>query len=57
VDTGKNPIDPVGTDVARIGLGAPPRPSLVGEIPRPSGPGMEHSIGCYYRFSLVLCFM
>jgi hypothetical protein len=57
VDTGKNLIDPVGVDVARIGLGAPSWPSLVGEIPRPSGLGMEHDIGCYYRFSFVLCFM
>ncbi|CAD6215442.1 unnamed protein product [Miscanthus lutarioriparius] len=42
VDTDKNPYDASGMDVARIGLGAPPRPPLVGETPRPSGSGMEH---------------
>ena len=35
----KNPSDPVGVDLARIGLGAPPRPPLAGTTLGPSGPG------------------
>jgi hypothetical protein len=46
--TGMNPIDPMGANVAQIGLGAPPRPPLVGETPHPSGPGMEHDTCCSY---------
>ena len=54
VDTSKNPCDPPGVDVARIGLGAPPRPPLIGETPRPSGSVMEH--GTCYSFWFFLCF-
>jgi hypothetical protein len=53
VHTGESPSDPAGVDVAQIGLGSPPRPSLVGGTPRPSGPGMEHGIGRSYRFFLI----
>jgi hypothetical protein len=47
-NAGKDPADPAGMDVAQIGLGAPPRPLLFGETPRPSSPGMEHGTGCSY---------
>ena len=47
-DTSKNPYDPMGMDVAQIGLGAPPRPPLIGKTPRPFGLGMEHGTGCSY---------
>jgi hypothetical protein len=42
-----DPNDPVGVDVARIGLGTPSRPMLVGETPRPFGPGMAHDTGLF----------
>ena len=42
-----DPNDPVGVDVARIGLGAPSRPSLVGETPRPFGLGMALGTGLF----------
>ena len=53
MDTGKNPCDPTGMDVAWIGLGVPPRPPLIGETPRPSGLGMEHGTGCSYCLFLA----
>ena len=56
MDTGENPYDPLGADVARIGLGAPPRPPLVGETPRPSGSGMEHGTGYSFWFFLSFSF-
>jgi hypothetical protein len=40
-----NPNDPMGVDLARIGLGAPPRPPLVGMTPGPSGPGQASGEG------------
>jgi hypothetical protein len=51
-EAGMNPTDPAGMDVAQIGLGAPPRPPLIGETPHPSGPGMEHGASCSYCLSL-----
>ena len=56
VDTDKNPYDPPGADVARIGLGVPPRPPLVGETHHPSVPGMDHGIGCSFWFFLNFSF-
>ena len=43
----ENPDDPLGVDLARIGLGAPPRPPLGGTTPRPSGPGLDGGEGCF----------
>ena len=57
MDTGKNPCDPTGMDVAWIGLGVPPKPPLVGETPYPSSPGMEHGIGYSFWFFLSFHFM
>jgi hypothetical protein len=56
VDTGKNPSHPTGVDVTRIGLGAPPRPPLVGKTPRPSGLSMDHGIDYGYCFFLRFVF-
>jgi len=56
VDIDKKPYDPLGADVARIGLGAPPRPPLIGETPRPSGLGMEHGTGYSFCFFLSFSF-
>ena len=47
-----NPNDPLGVDLARIGLGAPPRPSLVGMTPHPSGLGLAGGEG---RFCFLFC--
>ena len=41
----KNPNDPMGVDLARIGLGAPPRPLLAGIAPEPSSPGQTGGEG------------
>ena len=54
MDTDKKPYDPPGADVAQIGLGAPPRPLFIGEMPCPSGTGMEH--GTCYSFWFFLSF-
>ena len=51
----ENPDDPLGVDVARIGLGAPPKPSLDGSTPRPSGAGLDGG-ECYFLF-LVFLFL
>jgi len=56
VYTGKNPYDPLGTDIAQIGLGVPPRPPLIGETPYASGPGMEHDTCCSFWFFLSFSF-
>ena len=56
VDTGKNPCDPLGVNVAQIGLGVPPKPPLIGETPRPSSPGMEHDTCCSFWFFLSFSF-
>ena len=48
----KNPNDPVGVDLARIGLGAPPRPLLVGATPRPSAPGLAGGEGWFCLLSV-----
>ena len=52
----KNPCDPSGVDIVRIGLGVPLRPPLSGETPRPSGLGMEHDTGCSFWFFLSFSF-
>ena len=56
VYTGKNPCDPLGMDIAQIGLGAPPRPPLVGETPSPSVPSMEHCTCYSFWFFLSFSF-
>jgi len=53
--TDENPNDPLGVDLARIGLGAPPRSLLVGPTPRPSGAGLDGG-ECYFLF-LVFLFL
>ena len=45
----ENPNDPLGVDLARIGLGAPPRPPLGGLTPHPSGAGLDGGKG-YFLF-------
>ena len=50
----ENPNDPLGVDLTRIGLGAPPRPPLGGMTPRPSGLGLDGGEGCFVL--LVLHF-
>ena len=52
--TDENPNDPLGVDLAWIGLGAPPRPPLGGPTPRPSSAGLDGGEG-YFLF-LVFCF-
>ena len=47
-----NPNDPLGVDLARIGLGGPSRPPLVGATPRPSAPGLASSEGWFCLFSV-----
>ena len=44
--------DPVGVDLARIGLGGPLRPPLVGVTPRPSTPGLDDGEGWFCLFSI-----
>jgi hypothetical protein len=53
----ENPNDLVGVDLARIGLGAPPRPPLAGAAPGPSGLGQAGGEGyiCLLLFVSVLC--
>jgi hypothetical protein len=41
----ENPNDLVGVVLARIGLGALPRPPLAGTAPRPFGPGQASGEG------------
>ena len=41
----ENPNDPLGVDLALIGLGAPPRPLLVGATPLPSAAGLAGGEG------------
>jgi hypothetical protein len=49
----ENPNDPLGVDLAQIGLGAPPRPLLAGMTPRPSGLGLDGIEGCFcFLFSI-----
>jgi hypothetical protein len=43
------PNDPLGVDLAWIGLGAPLRPLLAGMTPHPSGPGLDGS-ECFFCF-------
>ena len=51
--TDENPNNPLGVDLARICLGAPPRPPLVG-MTRPSGPGLAGDEGCFcFLFSVL----
>ena len=45
-----NPNDPLGVDLAQIGLGGPSRPSLVGATPRPSAPGLAVDEGWFCLF-------
>ena len=56
----ENPDDPLGVDLARIGLRAPPRPPLGGMTPRPSSPGLDGGEGCFlllvFRFCIIFCF-
>ena len=47
-----NPNDPVGVDLARIGLGGPSRPPLVGATPHPSSPGLDGGEGWFCLFSV-----
>ena len=58
--TNENPNDPLGVDLARIGLGAPLRPPLEGATPRPSGPCLDGDEGCFllivFCFYIILCF-
>ena len=51
----ENPDDPLGVDLARIGLGAPPRPPLGGTTPRPSGPGLDGGKGCFLLLVFYFC--
>ena len=56
-DTDENPDDPLGVDLARIGLRAPPRPPLGGMTPRPSSPSLDGGEGCFlllvFRFYTI----
>ena len=52
--TDENTTDSSGVDLARIGLGAPPKPPLGGPTPRPSSAGLDGGKG-YFLF-LVFCF-
>ena len=45
----ENPIELADQDLARVGLGAPPRPPLAGVTPSPSGLGQASGEG-YIRF-------
>ena len=47
-----NPNDPMGVDLARIGLGGPSRPPLVGVTPRPFAPGLDGGEGWFCLFSV-----
>ena len=53
--TNENLNDPLGVDLARIGLGAPPRPPLGGTTPRPSGPGLDGGEGCFLLLIFHFC--
>ena len=48
----ENPSDPMGVDLAQIGLGALPRPPLVGVTPRPFAPGLDGGEGWFCLFSV-----
>ena len=50
-----NPNDPLSVDLARIGLGAPPRPPLGGATPRPSGLGLDGDKGCFLLLVFHFC--
>ena len=54
-DTDENPDDPLGVDLSRIGLGAPPRPPLVGMTPRPSTPGLASGEGWFCFLFFYFC--
>jgi hypothetical protein len=47
-----NPNDPLGVDLARIGLGASPRSPLVGATPRPFALGPFGGEGWFCLFSI-----
>ena len=51
-----NPNDPLGVDLARIGLAGPLRPPLVGATPRPSALGLAGSEGWFYFFFYFCAF-
>ena len=51
--TDENTTDSSGVDLARIGLGAPPRSLLVGPTPRPSGAGLDGGEG-YFLFLVFI---
>ena len=52
--TNENPNDPLGVDLARIGLGSPPRPPLGGLTPHPFGASLDGGEG-YFLFP-TFCF-
>ena len=56
--TNENLNDPLGVDLARIGLGAPLRPPLGGPTPHPSGAGLNGGEGYFlylvFRFYIIL---
>ena len=47
-----NPNDTLGVDLARISLGGPSRPPLVGATPRPSALGLAGGEGWFGLFSV-----
>ena len=47
-----NPNDPMGVDLARVGLGGPSRPPLVGVTPRPTASGLAGGEGWFCLFSV-----
>ena len=58
--TNENPNDPLGMDLTRIGLGAPPRPPLGGPTPRPSDAGLDGGKGyflfLFFHFCIIFVF-
>jgi len=52
-----NPNDPLGVDLARIGLGGPSRPPLVGATPHSSALGLAGREGWFCLFFVSALFI